>query len=231
MVEEQRQYPLGRRHAPDERDIAFPFKLALPELPVKPVPTSKFWRSGRPILDQGRFPQCVAYAWKQFLMAAPIMQGRKLDAQEVYEQAQAIDEFSDTPPAGGTSVRAGAKVLQLKGFIGNYLWATTIEEIKQWVLQHGPVVMGTNWYSEMFTGHVETHSLLQGFWVVPNGELVGGHAYVCQGYSLRRHAFRCLNSWGSGWGNWGKFWIAEEHLDYLLQQQGEACTATEVRAV
>lgn len=222
-------FGLGRRQVLDERDAAFPFRMAMAELPVRRIPVAKTWITGRPILNQGLLPQCVAYAWKQWLMASPIKQGRTIDTQEVYEQSQAIDEFPDTPPAGGTSVRAGAKVMQMKGYISTYLWATTIDEIREWILRHGPVVVGTNWYEAMFEGLRETHSILHGFWVKPEGAVVGGHAWNIIGYSLKRHAFRGFNSWGPNWGEKGKFWIAEEHMAQLMAEQGEAVTALETR--
>jgi len=219
-------YSLGRRYAPDERDTAYPFKLAQPPLPPR-LPLFKFWQRGTPVLDQGQTPQCVAYAWKQWLMSSPIRQGQKQDPAGIYAQAQQEDEWPGEDYEG-TSVRAGAKVLQQRGFIANYLWAHSIDEIRDWIIAKSPVVLGTNWYSEMFNGYWG-EDRLSGFWVQPQGALVGGHAYLALGYSFNRRAFRCLNSWGMNWGQRGKFWIAEEHLAELLQQNGEACVAVEER--
>lgn len=41
-----------------------------------------------------------------------------------------------------------------------------------------------------------------------------GHAMVFVGYDERRHAFRALNSWGTGWGDQGFVWI---HNDVVKQ--------------
>lgn len=214
---------LGRLYVADERDAAYPLRQAL-VLPPK-LPVWKQWCQGKPVLDQGNFPHCVAYAWKDLLMASPIRQGHQVDAVDVYHQAQLIDEWPGEN-YDGTSVRAGAKVMQSKGFIGNYLWAANMEEIKHWVLTTGPVVMGTNWYSGMSEGVWDPHR--NGYWILPQGSLDGGHAWLINGYSLIRHAFRMVNSWGQ-WGENGKAWIGEEHVAQLLLEQGEACVPTEVK--
>jgi len=209
---------LGRLHIPDERDNNYPFSTALKaaKLPTK----SKYYKAA-PILDQADKPHCVAFAWKQFLQSSPFCQGRQLKEDFIYELCQERDQW-EGENYDGTSVRAGAKVLQKLGFIDTYLWANSAEDIKQWVLTTSPVVLGTTWYTGMFNTDAE------GF-VHPTGGIAGGHAYLCTGYSHKRKAFQCTNSWGESWGIKGKFWVSEADLDKLVNQSGEACTAKEVR--
>ena len=111
-------------------------------------------------------------------------------------------------------------MLQKLGFINSYLWARSAADIRTWVLDKGPVVLGTTWYTSMF----EPDS--KGF-IKTDGEPAGGHAYICVGYSHKRDAFRCVNSWGEGWGQKGKFWIKSADMDKLMAEYGEACTAME----
>lgn len=219
---------LGRLYSLDARDEGYQLRQALVLPPV--LRTWRHWTPGKPILNQGEFPHCVAYAWKQWLTASPIRQGHQVDTVEVYNQAQLIDEWPGED-YDGTSVRAGAKILQQRGFISNYLWAASMEEIKQWILTKGPVVIGSNWYSSMSQPLWSDYDGLEGYWIKPEGNLDGGHAWTIVGFSLNRHAFRMLNSWGDSWGQHGKAWIAEEHVAQLLLEQGEACTSEEIKVI
>lgn len=219
---------LGRLYAPDERDKNFPVALAGVVEPPK-LPLWHYWVPGG-ILDQNGFPYCVAYAWKQYLTTGPVRQGKNIDTTLIYSQAQLIDEWPGEDYAG-TSVRAGAKILQDRGYIKNYLWAATLDDIKKWILLTGPVVVGTNWYESMSKGIWNKFSQLYGYWIRPEGAIEGGHAWMLSGYSTQRRAFRAVNSWGRLWGDKGKCWIAEEHLQQLLNENGEACVASEVKLI
>jgi len=46
---------------------------------------------------------------------------------------------------------------------------------------------------------------------------------------VARRAFRAINSWGRSWGQNGRFWIRQDDLMLLLQEDGEACAAVEQR--
>lgn len=43
-------------------------------------------------------------------------------------------------------------------------------------------------------------------------QIIGGHAVLCVGYDDSREAFLCRNSWGTGWGDQGYFWIPYKYL-------------------
>src|SRR4051812_20257968 len=98
---------LGRLYAPDQRDVAFPLRALI--TPVAPTRKSRYYAIG-PVLDQGQTPQCVAFAWKQWLDSSPVRDplASPPDPASIYRWAQAVDEWSSTPH-DGTSVRAGAK--------------------------------------------------------------------------------------------------------------------------
>jgi hypothetical protein len=233
----------GRREAPDVRDRAFPMRLRLDLLRAMFFPQglpvgSRQYPPG-PILDQLSTGTCVGHGWTSRANGAPIMQKVPFTPYALYRRMVAIDEWTDNDHEAlaaddqlqsGTSVRAGAKVLQALGFIANYLWAESVSDVRGWHLAgYGSVVLGVNWTSHM----MQTDS--QGF-VSYTGSSVGGHCVVTTGWNDRvRHngrivpAVRCQNSWGRSWGQNGRFWIEESDLIKLLQDQGEACAPTEVK--
>lgn len=213
-------YGLGRLPSVDLRDKNFPMKLALVQ---QTLPTYKYWKTG-PVLDQGNQPFCVGYSWRQWLTTAPLMTRSGPDAPTIYHEAQVNDEWPGED-YDGTSVRGGAKALEIRGHIATYLWATTKTELTEWVLTKGPAVVGTWWYSSMFTPNAD------GF-VFPSGSLEGGHAYIIIGYNSLSKVYRCMNSWGSSWGQKGRFWIKEDDMHQLIfDEDGEACAAIERKIV
>lgn len=209
---------LGRLPAADERDANFRM-VAPPRSQV----TYKYYATG-PILDQGPYPYCVGYAWRQWLSSALLKTKTGPAAQTIYAEAQKIDEWPGENYAG-TSVRAGAKVMQNLGHISSYLWAWDVPTIKGWILSGaGTVVVGTLWFEGMFTPDPK------GF-VNLTGPEAGGHAYLLAGYSTERDAFRIVNSWGRAWGESGRAWLSGPDLATLLGRDGEAATAVEQKVV
>lgn len=218
-------YRLGRRFWPDSRDQNYPLRALLAAAPSAAETRGwRYWRDG-PLLDQGRTSTCVGQAWRNWLAAAPIMDkvGVGPDPYAIYDAAIKVDEWpandNDVARQQGTSVRAGAKVLQALGFVASYHWAATAEEVFAWLLTGGTIVAGTVWREGMFT-------VDKGGMIHPTGQVVGGHAYLLDGASKTRGVVRLYNSWGK-WGRNGHAWLAGEDLATLLADQGEACAAVE----
>lgn len=214
------EYQLGRLPAVDERDSKYPMRKALGPEPVSFLRFWRFWRTGQ-VLDQGAQPHCVGFAWRQFLQSAPMMTTEAPNGNEIYHEAQKLDEWPGED-YDGTSVRGGAKALsQSWHHVKSYVWAQSPDELKAWVLTKGPVVVGTNWYSSMF----DVNPLGE---VSVTGYPVGGHAYLIVGYNRITRRYRCLNSWGKGWGQGGRFWMKDKDMhDLLFVDGGEACAAIE----
>lgn len=210
--------PLGRLVSKDERDNRY----LLAKKRAAGI-ESRFWYMP-PALDQGNTSSCVGHAWAHWLMAGPTTNKPPMTAFELYQLAQRVDEWPGEEPAyEGTSVRAGAKVLQGLGHVTGYQWAYNAETVIAHVLTTGPMVLGTNWYMGQFTPHDKT-----GVMELSGGN-VGGHAYLIAGVSRRTGLARILNSWGVGWASNGRAWLRFADLDRLLAEDGEAAVAIEVK--
>lgn len=218
---------MARLYAPDERDHLYPVSAVLRQSARR---RRAWWAEGWHG-DQGWTPHCVAFSWAHWLADGPrtvsIMPGRRpgVDTTELYCEAQRRDPWPgdcDTPLYEGTSVRAGAKTLQEWGFIKEYRWARSLDEIVQAVLTQGPVVMGTPWYEDMFFPDKDGMIRRGGAWA-------GGHAYLVNGVDLDRGLARIKNSWGRGWGINSHAYLTLEDLGLLLGSFGEACVPIQQR--
>jgi len=204
----------GRFYAPDTRDRLYA---------LRPVASRRRWRYWQQTWsgDQMDTPECVGYAWSHWLSAAPICQW--LDPTGIYRAAQLVDEWAGQD-YDGTSVRAGAKILESLGVITSYHWAFNVAAMVSQVLEVGPVVFGSNWYEMMC--YPDDRGMIS-----VAGEIYGGHAYLIDGVTVDRQVFRLQNSWGRAWGLNGRAWIRFSDLRRLLDEDGECCNAIERRAV
>lgn len=227
--------PLGRRHAPDNRDknhlmatVLDPFRNKF--FPRGLPPGTRHYVPGH-VLDQGNTGTCVGHGWAGFLQGAPLMTKPVDETQPfaIYDACIKIDEFSDNDVDPdrqyGTSVRAGAKVLQSLGYIKQYVWAQNSEDLRAWHLAgFGTCVLGINWYTSMFTPDKD------GFLDI-SGIIEGGHCIKTTGWSDKHDAVYIQNSWGTSWGVKGRARIKRSVLDRLLSEDGEACAAIEQKRV
>jgi hypothetical protein len=187
------------------------------------------WRQGT-VLDQGSEGACVGFGWTAELLAKPFSPLSQPSAEvgqnkalEIYRAAKGIDEW-EGEDYSGTSVLAGAKVVKASGYIGGYRWCFGIEDVRDAVLNLGPVVIGIPWYEDMYT--TRPSGLVK-----VGGPVVGGHCITLTGYHPAmildgkvRPVFRWRNSWGLGYGIKGSGFIEYGDLAALLKGTGgEAC--------
>jgi hypothetical protein len=221
MAVPENKHRLGRLFHPDDRDACFRLNLFTGTKSKKRK--QRGWDDDDWSGDQGYTPQCVAYAWTHWLVAGPVKHPERGlppgDPADLYYMAQRVDEWAGTD-YDGTSVRAGAKVLQAHGAISNYYWAMNVKELIYAVLEMGPVVVGTLWFENM------SQPSRNGY-CRPTGAVEGGHAYLISGVNLKRNRFRIKNSWGLNWGRKGRAFINIGDMAKLLAWDGEACVATE----
>lgn len=186
--------------------------------------------------DQGDEGSCVGFSASWL---SSIDNRRFYDARWLYQQAQLVDEYADTPPADGTSVRAGMDVLRTKGHRRVYAgrdrpvaladgilenkWATTVDQVRSVLAAGVPVVLGVNWYDAWFTPVKKGRE----YWIGAEaswGRVAGGHAICAYGVSDRRQAVKLVNSWGE---SWPLVWIPYDAVARLLREDGEATMVTD----
>jgi hypothetical protein len=222
-----KSYGLGRLYRPDERNNNFPMrKLLQPSKAVEPRPRSRthriYW-----VGQQGAHPHCVGFAWTGFLRATPYSHTHLMPS-EVYAGAQKDDEWAGEN-YDGSSVLGGARYLSrltiadgpLSPDIGPYHWAKTVDEVLDCIGLRSPVVLGTDWHTDMFKPN--SRGVINA-----TGALEGGHAYLAIGYDDRKGLVKIVNSWGKGWGIAGRAFLSYDDLAKLLEHQGEACVAEKI---
>ena len=206
---------LGRRpFVPDRRDFS---ANRLRTLIRSRQATPKSWTIDR-ILDQGTTPHCVGFGCADYGNALPVDdEYTDADGHALYYEACAIGGYPDTED--GANVRDGLKALRARGRIAAYALLHDAGEAEEWLSSSGSVVVGTDWYEGMDdTGG--------GAVVTPTGDIRGGHCYLLNGYTPTEYEF--VNSWGTGWGSSGRFYMAKDDFAYLLRTGGEAWAAIEL---
>ena len=213
----------------DERSRAFPISAVVPE-DIR----TRTWRLDER-LDQLDWGACVGHGFAHEVAAAPaeinVPEMTHQYALDWYFDAQKIDPWAGgeypgaQPRMAGTSVLAGVKIGQQRGFWTGYRWAFSIEDVLRAVANEGPVVVGTWWRSSMWqprpSGLIEDVS----------GAYEGGHCYMIRGLTLKPRlrgesglgpVLRITNSWSRDWGVNGEAFIRVEDFEKLLLDDGEA---------
>lgn len=208
----------GRIESIDVRDAKYRFGLVIPQEYPTRIKRKKYTIGM--ILDQGQNGTCVGHGWASWLSCTPVQSWG--DPIAIYNRATELDEWpgNEHDLRSGTSVRAGVKVLEELGRVHSYVWANDSHDVANWILRRGPVVIGIPWYQGMMV-------LSNDGYVVLGGSQVGGHCVLVYGCDLTTRTLFLQNSWGSGWGELGRFKMTFDVLDSLLSDHGECCAAVE----
>lgn len=137
-------------------------------------------------------------------------------AVDVYHRARLLDEWPGED-YDGSSVTGAMEAGRERHWYNVYRWAFGDPEVRAGdailaIGYHGPVVVGANWYNDMFTADRDGY-------LHPSGGVAGGHAFLLSAYSKIRDAVWTPNSWGGE----GQGWIRRHDLATLLADDGEAC--------
>lgn len=214
---------LDRREYFDERSRDFP---VAPLLAGHADRVKTVWEPRPAPLDQGSEGACVGFAWSHELAATPHRyEVDDSSAFALYRAARDYDAQMGNHWDEGASLLAGAKAAKAGGWLAEYRWAFGLEEVLDTLVQQGPVVLGIGWYEQMYS--TDPSGL-----VVVDGDRVGGHAIMANGYWPDHPEFGDVviwtNSWGRDYGLEGCGFIRTADLDRLLRDNGEACIPLDV---
>lgn len=210
---------LGRLVQFDEQSRQYPIRSLVAAKPLR----SYTWGLNT-YLDQGHEGACVGFSLAHELAARPsVVAGvNALTAQNIYYEAQKTDPWAGgaypgaSPRYEGTSVLAGVKYVQSQGFISEYRWAFSLEDALLAIGYQGPGILGCYWYE----GMADTDA--KGF-IKPTGRILGGHAIIVRGVSVKNKTVRLTNSWGKGWGINGDCYMTWDDFAKVLANNGEFC--------
>ncbi len=182
--------------------------------------TEQCWEFPLEPLDQYDQPHCVGFSMADFGINYPTpTKYTNKDGHNFYY----LCKIKDGQPnmENGSDIRSAAKVLVDLNIIQGYAWAKTIEEVKWWLLNKGPLIVGTDWTEGMDTPDENNVIHL-------TGNVLGGHAYLINEWTKDNY-IGIQNSWDGRWGKKGKAYISAKDFEKLLKRWGgEALTAVEI---
>lgn len=175
------------------------------------------------ILNQGVYPYAPAYAWRMWLSAAPDPTMLGPDAHTLYhESRQFLPDIIAAENPEGTSIRACAKALFIRGHIDSYVWMHHPDDAIEWLRNGmGTIVVGFRASRKsLFTPSHDRNGNTD----VKDAEVYSTAALLC-GWDEERKAFRFIPPYGYLWGYRGRRWMPYEHLRHYLSTDGELCAA------
>jgi C1A family cysteine protease len=95
-------------------------------------------------------------------------------------------------------------------FIKSWSRTTALGQIKQALQNYGAVYVG-------FAVYTDFSYYSSGVYKYTSGSLRGYHAVAIVGYDDQKHAFKVKNSWGTGWGDGGYFWIDYNEMHSVVK--------------
>lgn len=211
------KFGLGRiRSEIDTRD--YKLKNYIPEK-MGDLSGSKNWDFPSEPLNQNETNHCVGFGGANFGINIPIQDNyTNKDGHDFYYKCKIVD--GEPGAEDGSTVRSIAKVLRMAGRIDHYAFASFVNEITYWLLNNGPVIVGTDWTEDMFTP--DENNIIH-----PTGDVVGGHCYLLN-EKTENNLYGIQNSWGDEWGIKGKAYISIDDFVKLSRNYGEAVTAVEM---
>lgn len=212
------EYQLGRYVNHDPRSLAYKFDTA------GITPKSVKHTRRIPVLDQGHLGSCTGNATVGALGTDPIFDTLPgtaiLDenlAVQIYSKATELDSVpgSYPPTDTGSDGVSVAKAAQGYGFISGYTHTFNFDDAIA-ALSTQPVIIGINWYHNFF--YPDADGTL---FIGVNDYVAGGHEVVLDELDMENQRVGGTNSWGTGWGADGRFYISFDLFKRLLAEQGD----------
>ena len=200
------RFGMGRNASPkDERDFALADYMPVD---LGDLSGTMEWNYNRPLLDQGKSPHCPGFGAANFGNNPPVEDSfTNADGDRFYYLCKVID--GEPNQENGSNTRTVGKMLKQVGRINAYAFAANTDEMTYWLLHNGPVMIGSDWYTD------------------PTGKVAGGHFYIVNA-TYGNKIYRIHNSWDDQWGVHGEAYISVPDMAFLLNNQGEAMTAVEL---
>lgn len=188
--------------------------------PPPPAPdTAVNWKIGA-ISDQGQTGHCVGFTGLDWGNSLPVFDNWPNQVgHDIYYECKVLE--GEPKAEDGSDSRSLCKALRNRGRIGAYAFAKTPDEAASFVLRHGPVGIGVDWYNDMFEPKAPDYVLQL------SGDVAGGHEVMLSGYDPATDLFRLVNHWGADWGDGGCAYLRHVDLDRLLHQQGDCWAGLE----
>jgi hypothetical protein len=160
-------------------------------------------------MDQGKRPECVAFAALGVLHSQPFDTGWGIDVHDLYHEAQLFDGIPGTN-YDGTLTEGALDYLKFYGYIDDWRYTHNALEGRDFLLESGPIVIQGPWTRGM--------DKLRGEYAQPRADdfVRGYHAWYCYDYDGDTLSFGCSNSWGTDYGKEGRFRLRLADAQYLL---------------
>lgn len=221
-------HPLLGRHVRHD-----PASRAYPVAPTASTLTAVRHESHIAILDQGQLGSCTGNAGVGAVYREPYVTDTSAPnpwptytpdeggAVALYSEATRLDSYAGTyPPTDtGSDGLSIAKALKAAGIISGYQHAFTLESALL-QLMTTPLITGISWYQSMFD--VGPDGVLT---VDRSSGLAGGHELAVDEYRPATADAPAMvggpNSWGSAWGDAGRWYLTVADWGSLLAEQGD----------
>lgn len=238
LPKEKRRALVGliKKHEPDGEEL-----LTAVQEPLTGLPLALDWRNNNgnwvtPVRNQGNCGSCWAFATagalESYQLRLQNTPGVNLDLSE-----QVLVSCSGAGSCAGGYIGSASNYIRDTGlplescypytatngscsnacstvFTSTYdidAWAyvctysPTVEALKNALYTYGPLVTTMDVYSDFYY-------YKSGVYHYTSGTYQGGHAILLVGYDDLQQAFLAKNSWGTGWGMSGYFWIGYDQL-------------------
>lgn len=185
------------------------------------APVSKKWNLVQRF-DQGQTPRCVGFALAQELSSEPVVIAcSDYTGPNIYNLAQKLDEWPGEQ-YDGTSLLGGLKALKQWGYVGEYRWGASLDDVLLSLSQLGPVTMAGPWLTGMFSTNAQGQIVVSGI----SGNI--GHCYMLGEVDVANKRCYVEMTWGPNFSPLGwRAWFSWDDIAKLLSMGTQAAIITQ----